>query len=201
MANASRELRGFVRFLLILLFAFPSFGAVRVLFVGNSLTYTNDLPARVEKLAKAEGVDLFVRTQALPDYSLEDHLRNRRSLMALRETWDFVVIQQGPSAAPESRELLLRDVARIRKGVRDAKIVVFMVWPSLGRLGDFDRVEESYELAANAIGGILAPAGRVWRASGKLGAMYAADGLHPSELGSQTAAEVIYRAIVPATAP
>lgn len=190
-----------MRFLLILLFAFPSFGAVRVLFVGNSLTYTNDLPARVEKLAKAEGVDLFARTQALPDYSLEDHLRNRRSLMALRETWDFVVIQQGPSAAPESRELLLRDVARIRERVRDAKIVVFMVWPSLGRLGDFDRVEESYELAANAIGGILAPAGRVWRASGKLGAMYAPDGLHPSELGSQTAAEVIYRAIVPATAP
>lgn len=179
-----------------LLVAMPAFSATRVLFIGNSLTYANDLPSMVVKLAKAEKRELVTKTLAFPDYSLEDHLNDRRTLAALRERWDFIVLQQGPSAMEESRTLLLRDIKRIAEKARDAKLVLFMVWPSRARIGDFARVDESYTLAAKSVGGILAPAGREWRASKELDALYGPDGFHPSERGSQVAAEVIYRSLM-----
>ncbi|HEX7831155.1 MAG TPA: SGNH/GDSL hydrolase family protein [Thermoanaerobaculia bacterium] len=182
--------------IIALLVAMPAFSATRVLFIGNSLTYANDLPSMVVKLAKAEKRELVTKTLAFPDYSLEDHLNDRRTLAALRERWDFIVVQQGPSAMEESRTLLLRDIKRIAEKARDAKLVLFMVWPSRARIGDFARVDESYTLAAKSVGGILAPAGREWRASKELDALYGPDGFHPSERGSQVAAEVIYRSLM-----
>lgn len=179
-----------------LLFAIPALSATRVLFIGNSLTYANDLPSLVAKLGKAEKHDLVTKTLAFPNYSLEDHLNDRRTLTALSERWDFIVLQQGPSAMEESRTLLLRDVKRIAEKARGAKLVLFMVWPSRARIGDFARVDESYALAAESVGGILAPAGREWRASKDLDALYGPDGFHPSARGSAVAAEVIYRSLM-----
>jgi hypothetical protein len=69
-----------------------------------------------------------------------------------------------------------------------------MVWPSTERFSDFDRVSESYRLAAEAIGGQLYPAGDAWRAAWRrnpeLG-LYGGDGFHPSTLGTYTAALTI----------
>ncbi|HWA34529.1 MAG TPA: hypothetical protein VG737_10390, partial [Cyclobacteriaceae bacterium] len=46
----------------------------RVLFVGNSLTYFNNLPEIVRKVAASDGVKLTVESIAYPDYALLDHL-------------------------------------------------------------------------------------------------------------------------------
>ena len=54
--------------------AAASAGGKRVLFVGNSLTYVNDLPRTLADLARAvDDTPLVYRTIAKPDYSLEDH--------------------------------------------------------------------------------------------------------------------------------
>jgi hypothetical protein len=45
---------------------------LRVLFIGNSLTYTNDLPAMVQTIAEAAGHTLAQATVAEPNVSLED---------------------------------------------------------------------------------------------------------------------------------
>jgi len=69
-----------------------------------------------------------------------------------------------------------------------------MVWPSSGRLGDRDRVSQSYAGAATLIGGELFPVGDAWRAAWRRDpslALYGADGFHPSPLGSALAALVI----------
>src|SRR4051812_31473667 len=79
----------------------PGTGA---LFVGNSLTYTNDLPGLVRALAAAVGHPLAVASVALPDYSLEDHWNQGDALRAIaRGGWSFVVLQQGPSSLEDSR--------------------------------------------------------------------------------------------------
>src|SRR5262249_49345987 len=48
-------------------------GGTPILFVGNSLTYVNDVPGIVQALALARGDSLAVETVALPDYALIDH--------------------------------------------------------------------------------------------------------------------------------
>ena len=48
--------------------------ATNILFVGNSLTYTNDLPGMVAALIDSAGLGpATVRSRAYPDFGLEDH--------------------------------------------------------------------------------------------------------------------------------
>ena len=47
--------------------------SLRVLFLGNSLTATNDLPAAVAHIASRAGRRLEYRTVAPGGYALEDH--------------------------------------------------------------------------------------------------------------------------------
>src|SRR5260221_4044773 len=84
----------------------------RVLFVGNSLTTVNDVPALVGQLAAASAQRYEYRTVAFNGYSLEDHWNRGDAQRAIAEGgWSIVVLQQGPSALPESRVLLV-DYAR-----------------------------------------------------------------------------------------
>jgi len=57
--------------------------SLRVLFVGNSLTATNDLPAQVAALAAGTGRWLEYRTVAFGGYNLEDHWNNGEARRAL----------------------------------------------------------------------------------------------------------------------
>lgn len=173
-------------------------GGRGVLFVGNSLTYSNSLPEMVRALALAAGDTLRVGVAAYPDWSLEEHWTGGAARSAIRGGgWEIVVLQQGPSSLPESRALLI-DYARRFAGeirVAGAAPALYAVWPSLARSADFDRASESYRLAADEVDGILLPAGEAWRAAWRENPdlpLYAADGLHPSVLGTYAAALVVY---------
>ena len=93
-----------------------------ILFVGNSLTYRNNLPLIVQALFDASGGPSYrVSDVSGPDFGLQDHWRHNSSRSdfrvrrARREIarggWDYVVLQQGPSSLPESRQNL-RDYTR-----------------------------------------------------------------------------------------
>src|SRR5829696_4818597 len=74
-------------------------GTRRLLFLGNSLTYTNDLPAMVEALAAAAALPrLRTAAVARPGANLQDlwELTDARAQVA-KGGWDVVVMQQGPS--------------------------------------------------------------------------------------------------------
>jgi hypothetical protein len=170
----------------------------RVLFIGNSLTYSNDLPALVATLARARGVRITCGSVAFPNYSLEDHWQRGDALREIKKGWSLVVLQQGPSAAPESQVLLRENVKRFDKEIRDtaARTSLYMVWPSRTRMQDFEGVSHSYAAAAREVHGLLFPAGDAWRAVWARDAsleLYGPDGLHPSPLGTYVAALVIVK--------
>src|SRR5262245_23227206 len=65
----------------------------RVLFVGNSYTYFNDLPEMLAALAAAGGHALETRMVAPGGWRLRDHFEGGEALGVLRaEHWDFVVL-------------------------------------------------------------------------------------------------------------
>jgi hypothetical protein len=169
----------------------------RVLFIGNSLTYANDLPAMVAALASAVHQPVSVVTIAFPDYSLQDHWDHGPARQAIAGAcWDVVVLQQGPSALDESRTLLVDYTRRFSTLARAAGATpaLYMVWPTRDRLTDFPRSSESYRIAALDVHGVLLPVGDAWRAAWRRDsslALFAADGLHPSVAGSYLAALVI----------
>lgn len=175
---------------------------VRILFIGNSLTYVNDLPSVVKSLVTGAGLpNTQVASIAFPDFGLEQHWEEGRARAAAsKDGWTHVVMQQGPSALETSRVNLLQWSATFADLIKEhgATPGMYMVWPSTERSFDFDRVSESYRLAAEAIGGQLYPAGDAWRAAWRRNpalALYGGDGFHPSTLGTYTAALTIVAVI------
>ncbi len=176
---------------------FPE-GRVRILFIGNSLTYTNDLPRMVATLARLAGdTSVAVTAVAFPNYSLEDHWNEGTARLTLEQgRWEFVVLQQGPSSLPENQRNLASWSARFASGIRSAGAtpVLFMVWPTIDRPGDFPAVRLSYRNAAAGVQGIFAPAGDAWTAAfeeNPAADLYSPDGLHPNANGTYLAALVI----------
>ena len=94
-------------FIFFLLFAVCIFGVAQgkstnLLFVGNSLTYTNDLPDIVEKEAKRKGIKVKTTMLAYPNYALVDHLDDGEVQKQIRSgKYDYVIVQQGPSSQEE----------------------------------------------------------------------------------------------------
>jgi hypothetical protein len=176
--------------------------ALRVLFVGNSLTATNDLPAAVAAIGKREGRTIETRMVAPGGVNLEDHW----TLTGARETladghWDAVVLQQGPSALPESQANLKEWAERWADEIRaaGARPALLTVWPeSYRRAYAFGEVIRSYANAATAAHAELFAAGVAWRAAWRRLPrlpLYGPDGFHPSPLGTYLTAVVVYRGL------
>jgi len=171
---------------------------LRVLFVGNSLTATNDLPALVARLARAFGPrEIQYKTIAPGGTSIEDHW-NAGVVPAELETgkWDVVVMQQGPSALPESQANLIEWATRMSKHAREHGVrpALLTVWPESYRRYATAAVIASYANAAKAANAELYPAGVAWRAAWRRNPslpLYGPDGFHPSGLGTYLAAIVV----------
>jgi hypothetical protein len=174
---------------------------LRVLFIGNSLSATNDLPgivhALIDSAGGAEAESVTISTVAYPNFGLEDHWSTGEARRAIsRGNWDLVVLQQGPSAT-EGRPSLLEYSERFAGEIRahGARAALYMVWPARVRSFDFDGVSESYRMAADRVGGMLLPVGDAWRiawASDSSLPLYGPDGFHPSPMGSYLAGLVMY---------
>lgn len=167
-----------------------------ILFVGNSLTYANDLPALVRGRAATRGRDVRTRMIAHPNYSLEDHWRAGVADSIRRIRADYVVMQQGPSSLPESGAQLLEWTDSLARVTREAggEPVVLMVWPPLERAFAWDAVRDNYAAAARASSALLAPAGEAIRArhaAHPSSPLFDGDGFHPRREGSLIVAETI----------
>jgi hypothetical protein len=87
-----------------------------ILFIGNSLTASNDLPAQVAEIVTAAGHPLRTSAVTAPGASLLDHWTDGRAVRAIREgRWSVVVLQQGPSTLPESRAELIASTRQSRR--------------------------------------------------------------------------------------
>lgn len=170
-----------------------------ILFIGNSYTYVNDLPGIVQALAdSAGGEHLAVETVAEPDYALVDHLAVGTAQREIARTrWAFVVLQQGPSSVEVNRDTLRLAAKAFAPLIVAAggKPALFSAWPASDRRVDFPRAIDSYKIAAADVGGVFLPVASAWLAAWQLDstvALYDADGLHASAIGSYLSALVIY---------
>ena len=182
---------------------------VRVLFIGNSLTAANDLPAMIEVMAENAGLAGRVQCRAVtrPGFGLEEHWADGEALRVLRsEPWTHVVLQQGPSSLPESRVILRSFTKRFADAARErgTRVILFGVWPARDRL-DFQKdVTDSYRLAAHDVGGEFVAVGDAWRRAwardSKL-PLYGPDQFHPSPLGSYVAALMFFERLTGRAGP
>ena len=169
----------------------------RVLFIGNSYLYTQDIPGIVQALAdSAHGDKLAVETVAGPDLALIDHWNEGTARQEIAKGgWEWVVLQQGPSSVELNRDTLRLATRLFADAMAGHAIpALFSAWPSEARREDFPRAIESYTLAAGDVHGLLLPVAASWLAAWAQSPtleLYA-DGLHPSSEGAYLASLVIY---------
>ena len=175
----------------------PGEGERGILFVGNSLTYSNDLPGMLAALlGQGSDDDFVVDSEASANFGLIDHWSFGDARERIRAGgWEVVVLQQGPSAT-EGRPYLLDYVELFADEIRagGGEPALYMVWPSRDRFHDFDGVFDSYRTAAENDDGLFFPSGEAWRVAWETDPelpLYGTDGFHPSVFGTYLAPLVL----------
>jgi hypothetical protein len=173
-----------------------SLGAMRVLFVGNSLTYYNDLPGMLEQIGEAAGQPIATVDVSQGGVGLDYHWNVGPARDSLDNgRWNVVVLQQGAS-----HENLVNWAVTWANAIRaaDARPALYMIWPERALLDEFPAVILSYRTAAEAAGAELYAAGEAWQAAWSTDPdlpLYGPDDVHPSVMGSYLAALTIYRGL------
>jgi len=174
---------------------------LRVLFLGNSLTDGNNVPALVQAMARLQGVDLQYDVRAPGGYAIEDHWTVGHQALLRQGNYDVLVLQQGPSTLVESQaNLRLWTTTWATEAWRyGTQTALYMVWPVRTQTNGFALVSQSYRNAALAANSPVFPAGEAWEqviAANPSTQLYSSDDLHATPAGSFLAAMVIARGLV-----
>ena len=178
---------------------------MRILMLGNSFIFVNNLPAALARLTGAEVVH-HTRGGA----RLAEHLNPGTKMGSLtqaalqNEKWDYVVLQEMSNGPITAKKSFLKNVGLLCEQIREngAMPVLYATWAyqrngkQLESFGmDYDemyqKLYEAYHLVADRNHTLIADVGKkFYELSDKVN-LYADDGCHPNEKGSQIAAEII----------
>lgn len=179
---------------------------VRVLFVGDSLTFVNDLPGMLVRVANSDPsapVRLQVRSVTAPDASLSMLWDQGCALSRLKsEHYDVAVLQEHsyfwfPDMAESAREAAGRWIAAAR--THGARPLYFEPWTDEGdSYSDKGDAPEAAQNNARVFGADIVRIGEAFaqaRATGGAPDLLASDHHHPSEAGTWLAALVIFHGL------
>lgn len=176
---------------------------VAVLFIGNSLTSVNDLPAAVAKVAEAAHDTVRVGMAAGPNLAVIDHTNGSTDAVGQIDggRWSFVMLQQGPTPAGVCRDTLVIAAMRLAPhvGAAGGRIALFLPWARQSDPGALAAAGESATLAARAVGGVVVPIGVAWKLALQADPtlpLYGPDGYHPAPAGTLLAALTTYERLV-----
>ncbi len=173
--------------------------AVRVLFIGNSLTFWNELPWMTRRVAGSLGAQppLVTEFSGMSGATLRQQWERGRALRAIRERrWNFVVLQ------PQSTEMIDRPAetakyARLFDQEIDragAKTVLFETWVPPSRTIEQSTLGDRYATLARELAALLAPIGTAWDELRRDGYDLSdrSGSSHPNLAGSYLAACIFY---------
>ena len=189
---------------------------VRVLFLGNSYTYVNDLPTVFRDLARSGGRNVETSMVANGGETLAQHAASPDSLGAIRGSrWQFVVLQEQseiPALAAAWQTQMFPATETLVASIRSAGAtpILLETWAHRDGLPDQGlddaamqaAITQGYRSLGAALGVAVAPAGEAWqtvlRANPTI-ALWQADGSHPSPAGTYLAACALYARIFDAS--
>lgn len=176
---------------------------LRVLFVGNSYIFVNDLPAMIQAMAAAAGQSrrLEYTLNAPGGCTLQRHWEStgvRKQIAA--GTWDVVVLQEQSQMPFVRAEVFQKFAALLAKeaAAAGAKPLFYQTWARKDAPQTQEALTREYAAAARSSGGAMAPVGEAFAACRRqhpgIG-LYHSDGSHPSVAGTYLAACIFYRVL------
>ena len=191
---------------------------IRVLFIGNSYTFYNNLPKLIESIAESQknGPHIETSVSLKGGMSLKWHWENGKAVEAVRRGgWDFVVLQEhsllgkavpagseprvdGPDAYFEFAQKFDSEIKKV-----GAKTILYATWARDGFPEQQRRLDDAFTRLAHKIDASIVPAGLAWTVS-RLEApsikLHMPDGSHPTMAGSYLNALIFYQCLTGRTA-
>lgn len=184
----------------------------RVLFVGNSYTSVNDLPAVFRELARSGGHRVETGTVAPGGATLAQHAASADTLATIAGSrWQYVVLQeqsQIPSVEGARQQGMYPAARALVAAARaaGAEPVFFETWAYRGGWPENGldyramqvQIDAGYGAIAAELGVLVAPVGGAWlnlRQADPALDLWQDDGSHPDTAGTYLAACVFYATI------
>lgn len=184
---------------------------MKVLFIGNSFTFVNDLPAMLETLSGGEityGKVLrggaYLKWYADGTHELGVQVREKA-----KERWDAVILQDQSFNPARDRDDCVNQTKILASLFPETPVFMYQTWAyrdgseKLSNTGlTYDEMKEklydAYNAAAEAVGGKRVPVGfgfaEVKKTAPEID-LYTEDSYHPSPAGTYLAACLFYMAL------
>ena len=183
---------------------------MRILMLGNSFTFVNNMPATLAELTHAEVVHHTRGGARLAEHLNPNTTMGAKTQEALQnEKWDYVILQEMSNGPITSKEKFLTNVGKLCSQIREngATPLLYATWAYQKdgkQLQDFGmdyaemfrQMYESYHEAAEQNHCLIADVGEVFYKFSESQDLYAEDGCHPNEDGSRLAAKIIAKVIL-----
>jgi hypothetical protein len=173
---------------------------IRVLFIGNSLTYGNRLPDMVKFLAGHAPQPLAIEVDSITvgGAKLEKHWNAGDALKRIRAGgWTYVVLQDYSTVALTDKDAMFKHIrlfdAEIKKS--GAKTLLYMTWALKKAPDTQSTIANAYQEIGREVGARVIPVGLARAAaltSNPAAAIYTTDGKHPTSQGTYLAACLFY---------
>jgi hypothetical protein len=175
---------------------------VSMLFIGNSFTQRNNLPALVTELAKARGLHVQCSEIIAGGASLRAHWNAGRSAEAIASGgYDYVVLQEQSTLPVKNAKRMAENVRLFHEAITRAgsKTVLYMTWARQHTPESQQVISRAYETIGEELGAIVVPVGLAWqryRSQHEQPALYDRDQSHPTLAGSYLAACVFLATVL-----
>ena len=193
----------------------------RVLFIGNSYTYYNDMPDMVVQAAASAGDILIQDDNAVADASFSTHATKGATIAKIMQgNWDYVALQEAGRSPGRDEQFFMQNVYPYASDLNDlieeynpcGETLFYMNWGERngvpGECASWppfcsyetmdDLLRERILILTEDFEAETSPVGAVWRYIRENHPnidLYAPDGWHPSLAGSYAAAISFYTSI------
>jgi hypothetical protein len=166
---------------------------LKILFVGNSYTYYENLPQIVSIISDSAKTKLLTKKSVIGGATLSEHWRGARGLKTKEKIrngkFDIVVLQEfsmGAIDEPDSAMVYFKLFCNFIKD-NGARPYLYLTWAREKVPQYQEKINKVYTDAAIANKAVIVPAGKAWALARQLRPnieLYDADGSHPSKLGA-----------------
>lgn len=173
---------------------------LRVLFIGNSYTFYNDMPQQLRQLALSGGELRVAQVErvVVGGRNLKQHWEDTVARAAISKGhWDYIVLQEhslGAIQAPDTMRKYMRlfDAEVHKVG---AQTILYMTWARQLKPESQREITRMYTSIGKELGALVVPVGLAWEQVQRTYpalVLFDPDGSHPNAKGSYLAACVFY---------
>ncbi len=176
--------------------------AKKILFIGNSYTFFNNLPDMIRQMAESGGMKLEVSSVTSGGKSLEWHYYNPETVQAVqREEWDYVVMQEFSTRPLDEPDRMYASGEALFNKTTSKKVraALYLTWTRKFLPETQRAITSAYVELSRRINALIFPAGPAWQAVMEKNPdieLYDPDQSHPSVLGSYLTACVFCSSIL-----